>query len=82
MRHCPLCGNRTDPKVHIKDFGKTPKEIVKLQKEFLINAMKSMYISQPEVEWIGTSLVSMLEEVQDELDKAGGKEEVSNRETL
>ena len=70
IRHCPLCGNQADPKVHIKDFGKTPDEMIKLQKEFLINVMKSMYISRPEVEWIGKSLVSMLEDMQNELDKS------------
>lgn len=69
IKHCPLCGNSLDPKIHIRDFGKTPEELAKKQKEFLIKAMKSMYIDRPELEWVGGSIVSMLEDVQDGNDK-------------
>jgi len=65
VKYCLLCGNRLDPKIHIKDFGKTPEELADLQKEFLIEAMKALYIEgHPEFDWVGESLVKMLENEQ------------------
>ena len=61
VKYCPLCGNRLDPKIHIKDFGKTPGEIADLQKKFLITALKALYFEgYPEFDWFGESLVKML----------------------
>ena len=59
-KYCPLCGNKTDPKIHIKDFGSTSKKIAKLQKKLLIDILKEYYMEQPQTDFVGESIIEML----------------------
>ena len=71
-RFCPLCGNRLNPKIHMSDFGKTSAEMVEKQKEILIDVIKGLYISQPEHEFWGLSIIEELQKNEKEI---AGKEE-------
>ena len=40
--YCIMCGNHLDPKIHV-DFGKTNKELAKIQNKLLISVIKEYY---------------------------------------
>ena len=49
--YCSLCGNQLDPKIHYKpgEFGKTSREMAKLQKRLLRELLKSIYFVAPNI---------------------------------
>ena len=69
-KHCILCGNTLDPKIHHKpeETGHTSGEVAKFQKELLKNVLKEWYILSPHLSE-RISLESFICGIQDEMDK-------------
>lgn len=69
-KYCPLCGNPTDPKIHIKDFGKASKEIAEIQKAMLKRILKESYFYSPNIGRMSLgSLIEDIEKVEKEVNK-------------
>ena len=49
-KYCPICGNPLNPKIHIMKFGKTKKEIKKIQSELLKILLMNFYLYSPKME--------------------------------